>query len=326
MGNANLSTLQARRFGAGSLTVTVTNSNPTVAEIDPSGGGSGTQIATTSIAAGTSQSLFLEFDPLAGGTTTVSASIPDFVTTTAASATTTVTTPTIILPGLSNVGSGLQTGTVTGQLGASAHGGVVVHLASSDPSRVLLAPNATTAGTASIDVSVANGQVNFSFVVQGTDWVSGTSSAAKVVVTASAPGFLDDTATTSYAQAALRLSGLVTSIASTAANDDFIVQVGLPNANSTDLAALQVRRAGAVALSVTVTNSNPAAAELDPNGGGAGAQLQTASIVAGQSGTPFNLAGGLEFDPLAAGTTTVSASIPEFIVTTAGSQSVTVTP
>ena len=325
-GNTTLATFQARRFGAGSLTVTVTNSNPAVGEIDPSGGGAGAQIATTSIAAGTSLSSFLEFDPLAGGTTTVSASIPNFVTTTAGSATATVNTPTITLPGLSSVGSGLQTGTATGQLGASAHGGVTVHLTSSDPSRVLLAPNGTTAGAASIDVSVANGQTGFNFVVQGTDWVTGTSSAATVVVTASAPGFLDDTSTASYAQAALRLSGLVTSIASTAANDDFIVQVGLPNANSTDIATLQVRRAGAPLLSATVTNGNAAAAELDPNGGGVGAQVRMASIVAGQSGTPDNQAGGLELDPLAAGTTTVSASIPGFLVTTAGSSSVTVTP
>lgn len=67
-------------------------------------------------------------------------------------------------------------------------------------------------------------------------------------------------------------------------------------------------------------------AEIDPNGGGAGAQQQTTAIAAGASRSPFNAAGGLEFDPLATGSTVVSASIPGFITTTAASVSVTVNP
>jgi hypothetical protein len=330
-GNLNISTLEDRRAGAPALVVTVTNGDAAVAEIDPNGGGAGAQIATASIVAGANGTPNnaaggLEIDPVGVGTTTVAASIPGFIVTTAGSATVTVGTPSITVPVQAAVGSGLQSALRTGQLGASAHGGVTVHLASSDPTRLLIAPNTSTAGAATLDVAVANGQVNFSYVLQGTDWVDGTSSAATVVVTASAPGFLDGTSTTDYQQAALRLSGLVTSTTASAANDDFIVQVGLPNAGATTVTTVQNRRAGAPALVVTVTNCDAAVAELDPNGGGAGAQSQTANIAAGQSSTPNNAAGGLEFDPLGAGSTTVSASLPGFIVTTAGSQVVSVSP
>jgi hypothetical protein len=38
------------------------------------------------------------------------------------------------------------------------------------------------------------------------------------------------------------------------------------------------------------------------------------------------LAGGVAIDPLAAGSTVVSATIPGFITTTNGSRSVTITP
>ena len=52
--------------------------------------------------------------------------------------------------------------------------------------------------------------------------------------------------------------------------------------------------------------------------------MRTVAIAEGQSTSP-GAAGGIEFDPLNVGTTTVSASIPGFIVTTAGTQLVTVT-
>lgn len=54
-------------------------------------------------------------------------------------------------------------------------------------------------------------------------------------------------------------------------------------------------------------------------------QTRTVSIVEGSSITPSNLAsGGIEFDPVAGGMTSVSSSIPGFIATEQASQQVTV--
>ena len=60
---------------------------------------------------------------------------------------------TISVPALSNVGSGLQGAANTATLSTSQHGGKTVHVESDNPSVVLVAPNTTTAGAASFDVS-----------------------------------------------------------------------------------------------------------------------------------------------------------------------------
>ena len=65
---------------------------------------------------------------------------------------------------------------------------------------------------------------------------------------------------------------------------------------------------------------------IDQNGGLNGAQVQTARIVAGQSSTPFNAAGGLEFDPLGVGSTVLTATIPNFTTLPAAGFTVNVTP
>jgi hypothetical protein len=191
---------------------------------------------------------------------------------------------------------------------------------------VLLAPNATTAGEGAIDIDVAAGVVSFTFVVQAMDWIDGTSSAAAVTITASAPGFLGDSTAVTYVQAAVDIASLPTSMTAGAGNVDFIVRVGLPSGNNTQVGSPQVRRAGAAPLVATVTNANEPVAEIDLNGGLNGAQSQTANIVPGQTTTPSNAAGGLEFDPKAQGSTVVAASIPGFIVTTAATRTVTITP
>jgi hypothetical protein len=329
-GNANVSISEGRRFGAPPLTVTVTNSNASVAELDL--GGLGSQSQTASIATPSFDTpTGLEFDPIGSGPTTVSASIPNFISTTAASVAVTVNTPTITLNAPGSVAGGLQTFAVAGALGggnATQHSGLTVHLVSSDPTRVILAADVTTAGNpdGTLDIPVAAGVATFSYVVQALDWVEGVSTPTSVSITASAVGFTNGTTTAAYVQPGVTLIVLVTSISRTAANDDFQVQIGVPNALNTALASPQARRAGASAISVTVTNSNATVAEIDQNGGLNGAQSQTAQIVAGQNSTPNNVTGGLEFDPLAAGPTTVATSATGFIRVTTATQNVTVTP
>ena len=324
-----LQAAQPRRFGAPALVVTVSNSNPAVAEIDHNGGIDGVQAQTALIAAGqfmtpNDAAGGLEFDPFGVGSTTVTASIPNFTTLPAGARTVTVTGPAITMPSAFPLGGGLQHGTLQGSLGASNHGGVTVHLASSDPARVKVAANASSAGADAIDVTVANGATTFTYFVQGADWVPGTSTTATVSITASATGFGNGTGSVSYTQPGLDIINLTSPTTSLAANTDFVVRVGVPNPAGTAIQILQGRRFGAPALVVTAANSNAAVAEIDHNGGIDGAQVQTSTIVAGQTITPNNGAGGFEFDPFGVGTTIVTASSPGFITLAAGVQSVTV--
>jgi hypothetical protein len=326
-----MQTVQQRRAGAPALVVTLTNSNGGIAEIDHNGGVDGAQVQTSLIQTGQSNTPNgaaggLEFDPFGTGTTVVSASIPNFLSLAAATVTVTVSTPDISMPTSLFIGGGLMYGSLLGTLGGSEHGGVTVHLVSSDPSRVLLSAASNVAGVASIDIPVANGSIGFNFYIEGADWVDGVSTAATVSVIATASGFTTDSSSVSYSRPALDMVNLSSSATAGSANQDFNVRVGIPNFPNTALSFLQWRRPGASALSVTVTNSNASVAEIDRNGGVNGAQVQTATILAGQSSTPFNAAGGLEFDPLGAGTTIVTATIPNFTSLPAATFTVTVTP
>lgn len=88
-GNANLQTIQEVRQGGPTVTATITNSNPAVAELETTavtGQSVTVQIALglgnspTTVAAGG-----VVFDPLAPGSTQVTGAIPGFITTTAGS-------------------------------------------------------------------------------------------------------------------------------------------------------------------------------------------------------------------------------------------------
>jgi hypothetical protein len=193
------------------LIATVTNSNETVAEIDDNGGVNGLQQKTATILPGQQSTPTgpggLEFDPLSTGTTVVTATIPNFITTSAGVKTVTVVTPAInIGNSFGSIAGGVRIGAFGGSLGASQHGGVTVHMTSSDPTRILLATTSTAAAAASVDIFVPNGQSGFSFYLQATDWIDGTSSAGQVVITATATGFISDSGTVNYVQPSMNLT------------------------------------------------------------------------------------------------------------------------
>lgn len=322
--------LEPRRFGAPPLVATVTNSNAGIAELDINGGPTGAQSQAASILPGQFSTATgaggFELDPFGTGTTVVSASIPNFLSLAAATVTVTVATPAITFPDLQPIGGGLMTGPVQGFLGGTQHGGVQVHLVSSDPSRVLLSPTITAIGAPAIDIPVANGTGSFVFFVQGTDWFDGVSSAATVTVTATASGFSSASPAVTYMRPALDVANVLSSMTAGAANQDFNVRVGIPNSTNTGLRLLQWRRPGGSDLVITVANSNAGAGEIDQNGGLNGAQVQTAFIAAGQNSTPSNTVGGLEFDPLGAGSTVLTATIPNFTSLPATGVTINVTP
>ena len=103
----------------------------------------------------------------------------------------------------------------------------------------------------------------------------------------------------------------------------FQVQVGIPNALNTNLASTQDLRVGGGALTATVVNSAAGVGQLvtTPLTG----QSVTVEIAEGQDRSPTTVAGGgVAFDPLASGTTTVSATIAGFIATDAAAVEVAV--
>jgi hypothetical protein len=317
-----LNRVQNVRGGApGPLVVTMT-ANPAsiVAVVDSSNAPLGAATATVRIPKGLyytpsngAATGGTEVRPILNGAATVSVSIPGYTTaTTNGNRSISVSQPGIS-GGLSfgQVGSGLQeSGSVS--LQASNHGGVDVTLTSSDPSIVLLAPNNTTAGTASIQVHLANGQTSFSFYVQALEGKTGTPT-----VTVTAPGFTNATLNTQVVVPAIDLQGVQATW--TVAQGDYVVysQTGVPNGQLTGLSRGQyVRPAAPAPIVVTFTSSNPTAGVMR-NSGGDGAS-RTASI--GTSGneyyTPLSVAsGGVAFHPLAPGSGNVSVTSPGFIVT-----------
>ena len=320
--NTTLNDLQEVRAGGSAVVVTLTNNNATVAQLKTTGGTAqtrtvtipvGQSISPTSVAAGG-----VAFDPIGGGTTTVTVSSPGYIGLAAASVQVNAPALSLLSPS-TTVGSGLQSGTFTVRLGATNHGGVTIHLVSSNSNVMRLAPNATTAGTASVDLFVADNTTDATYFVQGVEGATGT-----VTIDASAPGFGGDSASVIVVQPALRVDNLPASITSQAANQPFWVRVGIPNATNTTLNDFQEVRFGAATLTATLTNSNAAAARLVNTS--SAAQTLTVAIPANTSLSPTSVAtGGIALDPLAVGDTVVSASIPGFISTSGATVSVSVT-
>jgi hypothetical protein len=140
------------------------------------------------------------------------------------------------------------------------------------------------------------------------------------VVTLSAPGFTSTTVTVTVDEAAIEIIGLPASIGANAASDTvWYVQIGLANASGSALQSVQYVRAGSPGMVITLTNSNPTAARLASDEPAAVGQTVTKPIHVGVYYTQAAVGGtsyGLTFDPLAAGTTTVSATGPAGVVQT----------
>jgi hypothetical protein len=313
--------------------VSFTNGNPTVAQLSSDQPVATGQTVTKpiqpniyytqAVLPGTSYGL--TFDPLGGGTTSVTATGPiGFVTmSTTGVRQISVTSAGISVQSAVTVGSGLQV-PLGATLGGSEHGGVDVTITSSAPSLVRVAPNGTTAGTNSIVVHLANGQTSVPLYVQALENSSGTA-----VVTVSAPGFLTATSTITVAPIALEIHGLPTTISAGAAEATaWYVQVGIPNINNTGLSTVQSVRAGHPGFVVTLSNSNATAAQLRSDQPAATGQTVTKPIQSGIYYTQAVVGGtsyGLAFDPLAPGTTTVTVTGPAGVgTTTQGSRTITV--
>jgi cold shock CspA family protein len=296
----------------GSVTATVTNSNPAVAQLktaDESG-----QSVEAEIQPGQHYSEVVGFDPLGTGLTKVEASIAGFVTTAAGAVDVIVEPAGITLPGLpASVGAGLQRlyGYQYVLLGGSNHGGVKVHIESDDPTVALLAADAATPGTSAVDIFVPDGLWYAYYVIEGV--AEGTAT-----ITAAASGFMPGSGTVSVVQPALQISGLPAETTTQAADHPFYVYVGVADPTQSYLMEVQGVAAGGE-VTATVTNSSPAVAQLK-TADESGQSIETAI----QPGQHYSEEVG--FDPLSAGPTKVVASIPGFVTTTAGAVDVIVEP
>ena len=314
---AFLNQLQAVRAGApGPLTVTFTSQAPSVADLVKAGPSfSATQTAQVPVQGVNSPTDTstggVAIHPVAAGSATISASIPGFLqVTSAAGSSVTISQPGISVNG-TTVGSGLQVG-ASGSLGASNHGGVTVILSSGNPN-LLLAPNASTVGTPTLNINLPNGQTFFSYVVQALEGQTGTT---PVTVTATATGFSNGSGVFDLVQGAIDLIGVPTNTTTLTPSSSIYARTGIPNSQTTPafLTQLQAVRAGAPQpLTVTFSSQTPAVGDLLKAGPIFGA-TQTAQIaVLGVNSPTDTSTGGVAFHPILAGSTVISASIPGFL-------------
>jgi hypothetical protein len=320
--NTGLSGEQVIRPGGTKVTATVTNSNATAAQLVTKD--STRQTVSVDIPVGQSRSPSsiplggVSFDPLASGTTTVAATIPGFTAIPGATGTVTVNAPALTMGTNLRVGSGLQT-VASVSLGANDYGTTTIHISSSNPAVALVAPTATTPGTTAFDTTLTAPTTSFNYYVQGVEGATGS-----VTITATAPGFTDGSATAAVVAPAIEFLSLPTTTTAGAANIAFQVLIGAININNNGLSGEQAIRPGGNAATVTISNSNSATAQLVA---GTTGQLVTVNIDVGQSRSPSTVnTGGVAFDPLAAGTTTVSVAAPGFTTLPGGSELVTVNP
>jgi hypothetical protein len=323
VGNGALSVAQQVRFGGTPVAVTVTSSNVVVGRLKSSTDTGAT--VTLNIPVGQSSTPnggagSVSFDPLTAGSTTVAVSAPGYVTLSTGSVATAVVTPTISLNAVT-VGGGLQTSQQFASLsGPVPAGGATVTITSANGSLVQLAPDAITAGANSINIPLAAGATSFNYVVSAPFGATGTAN-----ITATMTGFTGDTRLVTVVQPGFQLSSLNSTTTVAAANDEFVVQIGVPNSLNTGLTSIQQVRWGGTQLAVTVNNSNAATAQLVITAGPA--QSQVIPIFVGANTTPLTVAaGGVSFDGLAQGTTTVSATLPGFVAMSNSTQTVTVNP
>jgi hypothetical protein len=296
---------------AGPLTVTLTSDDLAIAGLTTQTL-TATSPVTITIPVNTYQVGGVELDPLGGGTMTVTASAPDFVSSVQS---VTVSQPAITVPD-TYVGNGLQTAYRV-YLGGSQHGGVTVTLTSEDPALLMLAASPTDVGASTIDVIVANGPDYFEVYLQG---VSGASGPATLTVTS--PLFTTDTATISVNASRLVINYLATSTTTLSSNDAFQVWTQVESYTGGGNWYVQAVSA-AGPLTVTLTSDDLAVAGLTTLSGTATSPV-TVTIPVNTYASPSTVAaGGVEFDPDGAGNVDITATAPNFVD---GTQNVTVDP
>jgi len=254
---------------------------------------------------GGSASATTAFDPIEVGTTTISLATPAGFTTptTGTQITATVNLPTFSVTN-TPIGKDLEL-LQNDALGAPAPaGGVVVTITSNDPTKALVAPNLTTAGSASIQLTVpANATAIPAFAIQALGNTGTTG------VTLSAAGFTSATATVTLLPSAIWLfSGNFTTTAHSA--DTPLTLLSAPIVGGLRGGAQPLRGGLTVPVSLVTVDSTVGAITISPVQFAGGATSATSA-----------------FHPLAAGSTGITMTAPDGLVAPSGNTiTATVTP
>jgi hypothetical protein len=275
----------------------------------------------------------VKFRPVGNGSTVVEVTAPNHITTDAGTKQVSVDGYGLTFEngGTDRVGAGLQKNTFTVVRTGTSSGTIVVTVRSLTTSRCVLATTGTVAGTQTIYVTINNtATTSNAFYVQGVEGVQGSCELEATYGTTYTAGY----GQVDIVRAAVRLvpNSLPASIAYTAANDPFNVEVGVADDALAGLEATQPVRGGSAGLALTVSNGYDYAAALvgsSSTGGTISGQNILVRIPANASTN--NGTGNeqkLEFDPNNAVTATVGTSVsvshPDLISTGAASQTVTV--
>jgi hypothetical protein len=289
--------IQAVRGGS-TVTVNLANTTPSVGTVAPT---------VVPIANGDTQGV-VTFSALQAGATTLTAEIPSGFsqpryadTGLNANQLTANVTPSGLIVPETIVGRNLQAPQRVRLNGTAPAGGVVVTIASGDPNRVRLSTTPTGAGQASINVTVPEGQLS-----TPEFYVHGLESTGNVTISATGSGY-----GSADGRVVLRPSGFIifeTSILTTvrAPNTNLTIYAVMLN-SSLQVEDFQPLRSG-VTANVAVVSSNTSVGEITTS--------------------PLSFTGGAasrttQFDPKAAGTTTISLTTPTGFNTPASSTSIT---
>ena len=263
----------------------------------------------------------MAFNGLSLGTTRVKASIPGFVSTAAGSLDVTVTEPGIAMVNMptNGVGSGLQVSGSRAVLGASAHGGVVVTIKSSDPDLIQVSIHADSTAHDSLNVFVPNMQTTANFLIHALEDTTGTAT-----ITARAAGFSDVSAPVDNVLPGVQFhSDLGNTLDTIDPPDEFRVRIGVPiNSNST--VQSQNVRTGGQPVVITVALDDSMLATLQTLADTSDTVTVVVDIGSAFSITPV-ASGGVALDGLAVGPVTLTASAPGFVSVTAAQKVVTIT-
>lgn len=228
--------------------------------------------------------------------------------------------PAIVAPNNQFLGSGLQRA-ATFSLGATNHGGTTVRIESTDPTRLLIAPNITTVGSAFVDVPINIGGNTGTFTLQSLEDVASDT----VFVRLTAPGFVSDSFPTFRYSAAFEIVNTLASRTTASVDDPFTIRVGstgLPNA--TTLGAIDAIRFGGVPVVLTLVNDSAAVVDLVTSAVVGDSVTVTIPVGASSSATSV-AAGGVALRSQGAGVASIRASHPSLRALPTAVRPVTVT-
>ena len=212
--------------------------------------------------------------------------------------------------GLNSVGSSLQeTGTIN--LDTGAHGGITLQIQSSNPALARVSGDAVTAGLPVIEINIPDGTTTANYYVQGVRGATGS-----VVISATSPSFATGTRPIDVVEPTFQTLGLLQTTTTLAADDPFSVRTYIRNAAG-NLSIIQSVSADGP-LPVTFISSDPAAGAFTTSTDTSASPV-TILMPPNTFDSPNSVAGGgVAFDPLGAGVTTVSATAPGFATTNTG--------